>query len=230
MNTQEWDGAFWDGAYRSGPDSQNLAPPWSIGEPQPPIAALIEAGRVRGKVLDVGCGHAETALALAARGHDVVGLDVSPTAIAAATEAAAVRGLSDKAVFEVTDVSTFTGYDGQFDTIIDSALFHCLPIGLRSKYQQSVARAAAPGALYYILTHAPKQFEGLHGHGPTNPPTAAELREVVSQHWVVDDIQSTIAIGKVSGMTSFGGAQLPFEPDEHGNFQLSVWLLSAHKG
>ena len=35
-------------------------------------------------VLDAGCGHAELSLALAAQGYTVVGIDVSPTAIAAA--------------------------------------------------------------------------------------------------------------------------------------------------
>ena len=29
-------------------------PPWSLGEPQPEIAALIAAGKVHGEVLDAG--------------------------------------------------------------------------------------------------------------------------------------------------------------------------------
>ena len=33
-------------------------PPWSIGEPQPEIAALIEQGKFHGDVLDAGCGEA----------------------------------------------------------------------------------------------------------------------------------------------------------------------------
>ena len=40
-------------------------PPWSIGEPQPEIAALIEAGKIHGDVLDAGCGKAALALHLA---------------------------------------------------------------------------------------------------------------------------------------------------------------------
>ncbi|HWN34296.1 MAG TPA: methyltransferase domain-containing protein, partial [Pseudonocardia sp.] len=61
--------------------------PWNIGEPQPAIAALIDVGRVRGEVLDAGCGVGETALYLAARGYVVVGLDLSPTAIGQARHA-----------------------------------------------------------------------------------------------------------------------------------------------
>ena len=69
-------------AYRGdAPEFQGVRPPWSIGAPQPEIAALIEAGRVHGDVLDAGCGEAATALELAARGFTTVGLDQSPTAI-----------------------------------------------------------------------------------------------------------------------------------------------------
>ena len=55
----------WDEAYR-GDGGFEGAPPWNIGEPQPELAALIAAGKVRGEVLDAGCGHAELSLALAA--------------------------------------------------------------------------------------------------------------------------------------------------------------------
>src|SRR5215510_5463463 len=62
----------WDSVYRQegvfeGP------PPWNIGEPQPELAALIRAGKVRSDVLDAGCGHAELSLALASDGYTVVG-------------------------------------------------------------------------------------------------------------------------------------------------------------
>ena len=56
-------------------------PPWSFGEPQPEIAALIDQGKIKGDVLDAGCGEAASALHMAALGHNAVGLDTSPTAI-----------------------------------------------------------------------------------------------------------------------------------------------------
>lgn len=79
----------WDDAYR-----QRDRPAWNIGEPQPEYAALIDQeGTVQGEVLDAGCGYAELALALAARGHTVVGIDLASTAVEAATAAALERGL-----------------------------------------------------------------------------------------------------------------------------------------
>jgi 2-polyprenyl-3-methyl-5-hydroxy-6-metoxy-1,4-benzoquinol methylase len=96
-------------------------PPWSIGEPQPELAALIEQGKFHGEVLDVGCGEATISLYLAERGYTTVGIDLSPTAIELAWREARKRGLTN-ASFDVADISSFTGYDGRFDTIVDSTL------------------------------------------------------------------------------------------------------------
>ncbi|HLA47035.1 MAG TPA: class I SAM-dependent methyltransferase, partial [Thermoplasmata archaeon] len=40
-------------------------PPWDIGRPQPEFVRLEEAGAIKGRVLDVGCGTGENALFLA---------------------------------------------------------------------------------------------------------------------------------------------------------------------
>src|SRR3954452_11991880 len=125
-------------------------PPWSIGEPQPELAALIEQDKIHGDVLDVGCGEAAVSLYLAERGFNTVGLDLSPTAIELAKAEAAKRGLTNT-TFEVADISAFTGYDGRFGTIVDSTLFHSMPVELRAGYQQSTVRAPAPGASYFVL-------------------------------------------------------------------------------
>ena len=47
----------WDSAYREEGDFEG-PPPWSIGEPQPELAALMSAGKFRSDVLDAGCGFA----------------------------------------------------------------------------------------------------------------------------------------------------------------------------
>jgi 2-polyprenyl-3-methyl-5-hydroxy-6-metoxy-1,4-benzoquinol methylase len=96
-------------------------PPWSIGEPQPEIAELIDAGKFHGEVLDAGCGEAATAIYLAERGFTTVGLDMSPTAIELARAEAARRGVHG-ATFDVADISNFSGYDVRFGTIVDSTL------------------------------------------------------------------------------------------------------------
>ena len=120
----DWDSVYKEEGGFTGP------PPWNIGEPQPELAVLIRDGKISGEVLDAGCGHAELSLALAAAGTTVVGIDLAPTAIAAAIEAARERGLSN-ATFVCDDITSFTGYDERFDTIVDSTLFHSLPVEAR---------------------------------------------------------------------------------------------------
>ncbi len=126
----------WDSAYREQGEFEG-PPPWNIGEPQPELAALIAAGKFRGDVLDAGCGVAELSLTLAAQGFTVVGIELTPTAVAAATKAAAERGLTT-ATFVQADITDFSGYppgsEGRFATVVDSTLFHSLPVEGRDDY------------------------------------------------------------------------------------------------
>src|SRR5215212_2827878 len=118
-DVMDWDDAYQQQGPFEGP------PPWNIGEPQPELAALIRAGKIRSDVLDAGCGYAELSLALAADGYTVVGIDLTSTAVAAANKAAQERGLTN-GTFVQDDITSFTGFDGCFNTVIDSTLFHSL--------------------------------------------------------------------------------------------------------
>ncbi|OBH84290.1 SAM-dependent methyltransferase [Mycobacterium scrofulaceum] len=202
-------------------------PPWSIGEPQPEIAALIEAGKFHGDVLDAGCGEAAVSLFLAERGFTTVGLDQSPTAIKLAREKAARRGLTN-ATFDVADISSFGGYDGRFGTIVDSTLFHSMPVELREGYQQSIVRAAAPGASYFVLVF---DRAGMPTDGPVNAVTEDELRDVVSKYWVIDEIRparihANVPDAVAEGFQAFGGADI--RDEGNGRKSIGAWLLSAH--
>ncbi len=209
----------WDAAYR-----QETPPPWSIGRPQPELAALIVEDRIRSDVLDAGCGHAALSLALAERGHTVVGLDSSAAAIEAAAEAAAERGLTT-ATFAQADVTNFRGYDGRFATILDSGLLHALPPEQRQDYLQSIFRAAAPGATLYILAFAAGAL-GDAEHGPRGF-AEAELRDAVSVLWRVDDLRPAKVYG--NAFVSSDGPLSHLERDDEGHFLAPGFLLTAHK-
>ena len=221
--------AMFDSAYRGEAAEMGLGvkPPWSIGEPQPEIAALIAAGRFHGDVLDAGCGEAATALALAEQGYTTVGLDQSASAIELARAEAGRRGLTN-ATFDVADISEFGGYDGRFGTIVDSTLFHSMPVELRDGYQRSIVRAAAPGASYFVLVF---DRAGMPSDGPANPVTEPELRDVVSKHWVVDEIRparihANVPQKFVEGFEGFAG--LDIRDEANGRRSVGAWLLSAH--
>jgi SAM-dependent methyltransferase len=132
-----------ESAYRGEVSSLGAGPkpPWSIGEPQPELAALLEQGKFHGDVLDVGSGEAAISLYLADRGDTTVGLDLSPTAFDPARAEAAKRGLTS-ATFDVAAIGDFTGYDRRFGTIVDSTLFHSIPVEAREGCLRSIVRAA----------------------------------------------------------------------------------------
>lgn len=225
--SQETDFQF-ESAYRGeSPFGEGARPPWSIGVPQPELSALIDQGKFHGDVLDVGCGEGAISLTLAELGHTTVGLDLSPTAIELARSEAAKWGLT-RASFEVADISDFTGFppgsEGRFGTIVDSTLFHSIPVEAREGYQRSISRAAAPGASYFALVF---DKAGV-AEGPINAVTADELRAAVSDYWTVDEIRPARIYAKLPG----DAPEMPFvgfRDEDNGLKSVSAWLLIAHR-
>ena len=165
---------------------------------------------------------------LAERGFTTVGLDQSPTGIKLAREEAARRGLQN-ATFDVADISSFTGYDGRFGTIVDSTLFHSMPVELREGYQQSILRAAAPGASYFVLVF---DSAAMPADGPVNAVTEEELRAVVSKYWVIDGIRparihANVPENFAERFEGFAGADI--RDEAKGRKSVGAWLLSAHR-
>ena len=68
-------------------------------------------GYARGRVLDIGCGAGRHSLFLQGRGHDVVGIDISPAAIEVCRE----RGLESACVSSITRIGSGLG---TFDTVL----------------------------------------------------------------------------------------------------------------
>ena len=188
------------------------------------FAGEVPAARVR-RLIDTGTADDDALWAkLAEQGYTTVGLDQSPAAIKLARDEAAKRGLTN-ATFDVADISSFTGYDGRFGTIVDSTLFHSMPVELRDGYQQSIVRAAAPGASYYALVF---DRAGLP-NGPANPVTEDELRDVVSKYWVIDDIRpARIHAGFPEAAEGVGMVFGDVRDEANGRKSVPAWLLSAH--
>jgi SAM-dependent methyltransferase len=217
----DWDSAYREQAHFEGP------PPWNIGEPQPELAALVAAGKFRSEVLDAGCGVAELSLALAAQGYTVVGVDLTPTAIAAATEAAQERGLTS-ASFVQADITSFTGHDGRFSTVVDSTLFHSLPVEGRDGYLRSVHQAAAPGASLFVLVFAKGAFPAEMEPKP-NEVDEDELRAAVSKCWEIDEIRPSYILSNVVEIPDAPFEFPPHDRDEKGRMKMPAYLLTAHK-
>ena len=134
----------WDTVYVAG-----TPPPWDVGRPQPAFVRLADRGALRGHLLDAGCGTGENALLATAHSAGVVGVDVSPTAIARARAKAAERGLSAR--FEVADALHLSQLGLTFDTVIDSGLFHVFDDENRARYVASLASALRSGGSCYLM-------------------------------------------------------------------------------
>jgi SAM-dependent methyltransferase len=160
-------------------------PPWDIGRPQPAIMRLADTGEITGSVLDVGCGTGENVLYLAERGFAAVGVDGAPTAIRKARAKAKQRGLN--ASFEVADALNLSLSKRQFDSVIDSGLFHVFSDEDRGRFTQSLGRVVRPGGSYFLMCFSDQQ----PGDWGPRRVTQAEIRSAFSDGWRVNYIQAS---------------------------------------
>lgn len=158
-------------------------PPWDIGRPQAPFLALAEQGTIRGRVLDVGCGTGEHVLMCAAQGLDATGIDSAPTAIAAAQAKAKDRNLPAR--FLLGDALRLGRLGAQFDTVLDSGLFHVFDDTGRKALVESLCAATSPGARYLMMCFSERQGGDF---GPRRV-TQAEIRASFAAGWRIDSIE-----------------------------------------
>lgn len=85
----------YDELYRDTADSGG--PPWDIGGPQPALARVLDDGVTGPKVLDVGCGTGDLAIALARRHGPVVAVGVRTELLAVSASVHASGHLSSPA-------------------------------------------------------------------------------------------------------------------------------------
>lgn len=125
------------------------SPPWEIGRPQAAVTELAEAGKIAGRVLDLGCGTGENAILLASLGCRVVGVDGARSAIAAAQRKAHAKAVSVE--FLVHDALSVSALASSFDVVLDSGFFHTLSDEGRVVYKEELANVLKPGGALFIL-------------------------------------------------------------------------------
>jgi SAM-dependent methyltransferase len=158
--------------------------PWDIGRPQPAFLRLAESGQLTGRVLDAGCGTGEHALMCAGLGLRTTGIDAAPAAIGLARRKAAERGLDVR--FLVWDALDLGGLGEQYDTVIDSGLFHSFEDDDRARLVRSLRAAVAPGGRYFLLCFTDQQ----PGDWGPRRVSQDEIRASFADGWRVEKIEA----------------------------------------
>ncbi|MBF4996320.1 methyltransferase domain-containing protein [Nocardia sp. BSTN01] len=213
---------FWNTVY------DDDTAPWVIGEPQPAIVEVERQGLIRGRVLDVGTGAGEHTIALTALGYEVLGIDLSPSAVEYARRNAAAKGVP-AARFRVADAvrlgadPTAAAELGVFDTIVDSALFHIFreDPGTRADYVRSLHTLCAPGGLVHVLALSDTD----PGFGPRISDRL--LRESFGAGWEVEDLRPASYRGRVTPVVADQVAGLNVV--ENGTVDTAAWLARIRR-
>ena len=169
--------SFFNEAYRG-------VPPWDIGRPQGEFVKLSDEGKVKGDVIDVGCGTGENAMLFASKGHKVLGVDSSPLAIEKAKSKAKQR--KSPAEFFVANALDLASVGRKFDAAIDCGLFHVFSDRERVSFAKSLWGVLNPGGAYFMLCFSDR--EPSDWGGPRRV-TKEEIRKTFSSDWRVDWIR-----------------------------------------
>jgi SAM-dependent methyltransferase len=175
-------------------------PPWDIGRPQPVFQSLADAGALRGRVLDAGCGTGEHTLMAAALGLDATGVDSSPKAIAIARGKAAARSLLAR--FLVADALALDALNERFDTVLDSGLFHVFDDPDRPRYAAALRAVLCSGGHLFLACFSEQQPGTV---GPRRV-TRAEIETSFAGGWRIDSIEPAQFVVTEQYATLFGGA------------------------
>jgi len=112
------------------------------------------------RVLDVGCGVGRWSLALARRGAQVTGVDISETMVAEAARRAAARGLSQRCQFVAQDLAELA-VAGSYDLIVGvTVLQHILGEHRLLAAMAGLSDRLAPGGRIVLLEAAPTRRAG----------------------------------------------------------------------
>jgi len=163
----------WDQLYRE------RHTPWDKGQPAPPLLEWVAAnpGRLGGKILvpGSGLGHDVRTIASLANVETVVGLDLSPSAVALANDLPRAGGETHL----VGDLFALAPeHRGTYDWVWEHTCFCAIDPALRDAYVEAVHGALRPGgSLLGVFYLNPYDDEHQPGQGPPHGCGLEELEE-----------------------------------------------------
>jgi SAM-dependent methyltransferase len=149
-------GRWWDGFYAD----RSKPVPFFAHKPDESLVSYLDRGLLTpGRALDLGCGPGRNAIHLASSGFTVDAADLSPGAIAWASERAREAGADVSFhrgdAFALTATAPAgTALAGPYDLIYDSGCFHHLPPHRRVSYRALLDRVLTPGGHLALVCFA----------------------------------------------------------------------------
>ncbi len=181
-------------------DLYTTPPPWDIGRPQPAFRALADAGALRGRVLDAGCGTGEHTLMAAALGLDATGVDLAAAALRSAGRKARERGLTAR--FLLQDARALAAFGEVFDTVLDCGLFHVFDAADRAAYVAGLRSVLRPGGRCHLLCFRDRQPADRWQH--VHQVAADEIEAAFAGGWRVESIRpATISTTEPPGIPAW---------------------------
>ena len=162
---------------------QRSMTPWDAGVPAPSLVRLVREGSLpRGRALVPGVGGGYDALALAGATRTVLGVDLSPTAVAIARQRRDAAGLQpSQCDFVAADFFADAPWSAApFSLIWDYTFFCALAPAMRPAWAARMRQLLAPDGLLVTLIFPVAEFAG----GPpfaVSPALYQQAREAASQ-------------------------------------------------
>lgn len=212
--------------------------PWNIGggRPQPAIVNAYKEGKIRGKILDAGCGAGENCLYLATKFEitSVFGFDLAEGAIKEASERAANIDRSNLASFtephflvasctEIVEKLKNDSYSDHFrngnetnedlfDVSIDSGLLHCLCDDDAERYVKQLSHLVKP--------NSGRVFVGCFS--TANPDPWDNPRRLSRQY--LQNIFCERNGWEIISITDIWWARPPSRGSSQGAFSMALWM------
>lgn len=139
----------WDGRYQGGPEER----PWDIGVAEAELKRCFAEDLRDEKIsraLEIGCGTGTNSIWMAEHGLDVLGTEISPTAIAAAR--AKIDGTSLAVRFMQHDILEGPPVQPEtIDFVFDRGVFHVMGVDQRRLFSRNVAAVLRDGGWWLCM-------------------------------------------------------------------------------
>ncbi len=154
----------WEARYRAGDT------PWDEGTAAPALVDFLSRHPILGEALVPGSGAGHDVRALAAQGADVLGLDLSPTAIGLARSfpPAGSERYEQGDLFHLPP-----SWHGLFDWVVEHTCFCAIPPAHRADYVCAISLALKPGGHYLGIFY-------MNPSAPQGPPHGTTREEISS--------------------------------------------------